>query len=43
MSQKWLGLRMSEKGFKRMSSNGQRFWLGLAVKIEWRGEEKKKW
>lgn len=43
MSQKWLGLRMSEKGFKRLSTNGQRFWLGLAVKVEWRGEEKKKW
>lgn len=37
MSQKWLGLRMSEKGFKRLSTNGQRFWLGLAVKVEWRG------
>ncbi len=36
MSQKWLGLRMSEKGFKRLSSNGQRFWLGLVVKVEWR-------
>lgn len=40
MSQKWLGLRMSEKGFKRLSSNGQRYWLGLAVKIEWRGIQK---
>ena len=43
MSQKWLGLRMSEKGFKRLSTNGQRVWLGLNVKVEWRGEEKKKW
>ena len=43
MSQKWLGLRMSEKGFKRMSSNGSRFWLGLAVKAVWQVEEKKKW
>ena len=40
MSQKWLGLRMSEKGSKRLSSNGQRYWLGLAVKIEWRGIQK---
>lgn len=43
MSQKWLGLRMSEKGFKRLSTNRQRVWLGLAMKVEWRGEEKKKW
>lgn len=43
MSQKWLGLRMSEKGFKRLCTNGQRVWLGLSVKVEWRGEEKKKW
>ena len=41
MTQKWLGLRMSEKGFKRLASNGQRFWLGLAVKVEWRVEQKK--
>lgn len=34
MSQKWLGLRMSEKGFKRLRTNGQRVWLGLNVKVE---------
>ncbi|MBP3742746.1 MAG: hypothetical protein J6J00_07150 [Treponema sp.] len=37
MSQKWLGMRMSEKGFKRVITNGQRLWCGLAVKLEWRG------
>ena len=37
MSQKWLGLRMSEKGFKRMATNGQRVWLGLVIRNEWRG------
>ena len=36
MSQKWLGMRMQEKGFKRMSTNGQRVWLGLVVREEWR-------
>ena len=36
MSQKWLGLRMSEKGFKRLSTNGNRFWLGLILKDTWR-------
>ena len=36
MSQKWLGMRMSEKGFKRVITNGQRLWCGLAVKLEWR-------
>ena len=41
MSQKWLTMRMSEKGFKRMMSCGQRLWLGLAVKVQWRGEEKR--
>ena len=35
MSQKWLTMRMSEKGFKRMMSCGQRLWLGLAVKVQW--------
>lgn len=35
MSQKWLSTRMSEKGFKRMATNGQRVWLGLVVKGEW--------
>lgn len=37
MSQKWLGLRMSEKGFKRLVSNSRRWWHGLTVKLEWRG------
>ena len=36
MSQKWLGLRMQEKGFKRVIGNGQRMWLGLYIKDEWR-------
>ena len=36
MSQKWLGMRMSEKGFKRVITNGQRLWCGLAVKLEWK-------
>ena len=36
MSQKWLGMRMSEKGFKRVITNGQRLWCGLAVKLGWR-------
>ena len=35
MSQKWLGMRMSEKGFKRVITNGQRLWCGLCVKGEW--------
>ena len=34
-SQKWLTLRMVEKGFKRFASNGQRLWLGLIIKEEW--------
>ena len=36
MIQKWLAMRMQEKGFKRMATNGQRVWLGLVVKDEWR-------
>ena len=36
-SQKWLTMRMSEKGFKRMLSNGERLWLGLVLKDGWRG------
>ena len=35
MSQKWLTMRMSEKGFKRMVSNNGRIWLGLARKTQW--------
>ena len=35
MSQKWLTMRMSEKGFKRMVSNNGRIWLGLARKPQW--------
>lgn len=36
MSQKWLSMRMVEKGFKRLATNGQRYWLGLVIKNEWR-------
>ena len=36
MSQKWLALRMQEKGFKRLATNGQRMWLGLVMRNEWR-------
>ena len=36
MSQKWLGMRMSEKGFKRVITGGLRQWCGLAVKLEWK-------
>lgn len=36
MSQKWLGMRLQEKGIKRLASNSQRFWLGLVLKDEWR-------
>lgn len=38
MSQKWLGLRMSEKGFKRLSTNGQQVWLGACCEggMAWR-------
>lgn len=35
MSQKRLSMRMSEKGFKRVITNGQRLWCGLCVKGEW--------
>lgn len=35
MSQKWLTMRMSEKGYKRMVSNTGRIWLGLARKPQW--------
>ena len=35
-SQKWLTQRMVEKGFKRMLSNGERLWLGLILKDNWR-------
>jgi putative DNA primase/helicase len=35
-SQKWLTMRMSEKGFMRMLSNGERLWLGLVLKDGWR-------
>lgn len=36
MSQKWLALRMQEKGFKRIATNGQRMWLGLVLRDDWR-------
>lgn len=35
-SQKWLTQRMVEKGLKRMLSNGERVWLGLILKDNWR-------
>ena len=34
-SQKWLTMRLSEKGFKRLLSNGERVWLGLILRNEW--------
>ena len=37
-SQKWLTMRMSEKGFKRLLTNGERVWLGLILKNEWYSE-----
>ena len=36
LSQKWLSLRMQEKGFKRLVANSQRTWHGLILKNEWR-------
>ena len=35
MSQKWLSMRIFEKGYKRKATNGQRVWLGLAIKPGW--------
>ena len=35
-SQKWLSMRMQEKGFKRMVTNSQRVWVGLVLREEWR-------
>ena len=35
MSQKWISMRMSEKGYKRIMSCGQRLWLGLRIKMQW--------
>ncbi len=35
MSQKGLAIRLQEKGFKRGCSNGLRYWVGLAVRMEW--------
>lgn len=34
-SQKWLSMRMQEKGFKRMVTNSQRVWVGLVLREEW--------
>ncbi len=34
MSQKWLALRMQEKGFRRLATNGLRVWIGIAVRGE---------
>ena len=36
MSQKWLSMRVFEKGFQRKRTNGQSLWLGLILKDEWR-------
>ena len=35
-SQKYLALRLEEKGFKRMCSHSVRYWCGLIIKTEWR-------
>ena len=34
-SQKCLTMRMSEKGFKKLLTNGERVWIGLILKNEW--------
>ncbi len=34
-SQKWLTMRLSEKGFKKLLTNGERVWIGLILKNEW--------
>lgn len=36
-SQKYLALRLEEKGFKKMCSHSVRYWLGLIIKTEWQG------
>nr|WP_318716148.1 hypothetical protein [uncultured Treponema sp.] len=36
LSQKGLAMKLQEKGFKRMASNGTRYWLGMGVRLEWK-------
>ena len=36
MTQKWLSMRVFEKGFQRKRTNGQTLWLGLILRDEWR-------
>ena len=36
-SQKYLALRLEEKGFRRMCSHSVRYWCGLLLRQEWRG------
>ena len=36
LSQKGLAMKLQEKGFKRLASNGTRYWLGMGVKLEWK-------
>ena len=35
MTQKWLSMRVFEKGFQRKRTNGQTLWLGLILRAEW--------
>ena len=35
MSHKWLSTQLQEKGLRKKSSNGVRFWQGLSVRAEW--------
>ena len=35
ISQKSLSLRLQEKGFTRGISNGNRYWKGVGIKVEW--------
>ena len=36
LSQKGLAMKLQEKGFKRLASNGTRYWLGMGVRLEWK-------
>lgn len=29
-------MKLQEKGFKRLASNGTRYWLGMGVRLEWK-------
>ena len=35
-SQRYLALRLGEKGFRKMCGNGMRFWCGLSIKGDWK-------